>query len=215
VSNLRLPRALLVAGSALLLAGAVTTVQVSASRSSGPPASTGQIPSAAVAGRPKSPPTARTTKGSVASVAIPSVLTVPRLHIRAPLIPMDVRAGGELGIPDDPRDVGWWRGGAWPGSSRGTVVLAGHVDTARDGPGALFHVAELEPGDRIDVLTDQGTRPYAVVARRSFHKADLPNDVFAATGRPRLVIITCGGTFDSRSRHYTDNVVVYALPGHS
>jgi hypothetical protein len=26
------------------------------------------------------------------------------------------------------------------------------------------------------------------------------------------VLVTCGGTFDERRRHYSDNVVVYALP---
>ena len=37
-------------------------------------------------------------------------------------------------------------------------------------------------------------------------------EVFGPTPQPRLVLVTCGGSFDSARRHYADNVVVYALP---
>lgn len=36
-------------------------------------------------------------------------------------------------------------------------------------------------------------------------------EVFAP-GLPRVVLISCGGTFDRRLRHYADNVVVVAVP---
>ena len=37
-------------------------------------------------------------------------------------------------------------------------------------------------------------------------------DVFSRTGTGRLVLITCGGSFDESSRHYRDNVIVVAEP---
>jgi hypothetical protein len=40
----------------------------------------------------------------------------------------------------------------------------------------------------------------------------LPPEVFAVGGPPRLVLITCGGAFDRRTRNYADNVVVFAEP---
>jgi hypothetical protein len=40
----------------------------------------------------------------------------------------------------------------------------------------------------------------------------LPPEVFAVGGPPRLVLITCGGAFDRRTRNYADNVVVVAEP---
>ena len=38
--------------------------------------------------------------------------------------------GGALDVPADPQVIGWWSAGPRPGSAAGTVVLAGHVDTA-------------------------------------------------------------------------------------
>jgi hypothetical protein len=39
---------------------------------------------------------------------------------------------------------------------------------------------------------------------------DLPPELFAPTGSPRLVLITCGGGFDQASLSYLNNVVVFA-----
>jgi len=54
---------------------------------------------------------------------------------------------------------------------------------------------------------------YVVSARRRYLKQDLPwRTLFAQGELPRLVLVTCGGDFDSRTRHDTDNVVVIATP---
>jgi hypothetical protein len=52
-----------------------------------------------------------------------------------------------------------------------------------------------------------------VVARERYTKSKIPLDrYFARDGRVRLTLITCGGPFDRRTRHYRDNVVVTAEP---
>jgi hypothetical protein len=51
-----------------------------------------------------------------------------------------------------------------------------------------------------------------VVARRSYGKQDLPDLLFTRAGSPFLTLVTCGGVFDQSTRHYSDNVVVYAVP---
>ena len=96
----------------------------------------------------------------------------------------------------------------------GSVVIDGHVDSAALGLGALFRLREARPGDEV-VLTNApgGSTRYTVVARRSYAKTSLPvAEVFALDVGPRLVLLTCGGRFDQATRHYTDNVVVYAIP---
>lgn len=118
----------------------------------------------------------------------------------------------QLSVPESPDVVGWWSAGAAPGSRTGTVVLAGHVDTRSAGPGALFRVAELQPGDLLEVSSAHGTTRYRIAAVRSYPKASLPADLFDRTGNPRLVLITCGGPFDDSTRQYEDNIVAYAVP---
>ncbi|GAA2878718.1 hypothetical protein GCM10010517_40810 [Streptosporangium fragile] len=143
----------------------------------------------------------------------PTGLGIPALRISARIRSVGVDARGALRVPSAPHELGWWSGGARPGSAAGRVVVAGHVDTARHGPGALFRLADALPGDEVHVRTaDGGLHTYRVVARRLYPKNRLPAQVFARTGPPCLVLITCAGPFDPRTRHYRDNLVVYALP---
>lgn len=143
-------------------------------------------------------------------------LIVPVLQVQAPVEPVDVHEG-QLELPDDPADVGWWTGSALPGSSSGTVVMAGHVDSAAAGPGALFRLAALRPGDNvIVVLRDRRQLTYTVNARRIYRKiTGLPAELFAPAGPARLVLISCGGPFDKTTRSYRDNIVVFAVPAWS
>lgn len=130
--------------------------------------------------------------------------------VDASVLPVQV-SSGELKVPEDARTVGWWRDGAAPGDERGTVVLAGHVDTVQ-GPGALYRLETLEPGQRLAVESATGSRNYRVEARQAYRKDRLPDDIFTVEGAPRLAVITCGGAFDESTRTYEYNVVVYAVP---
>jgi hypothetical protein len=143
---------------------------------------------------------------------IPRHLTLPSLQVNAPIVPVGLQPGGDLTVPDDPHLLGWWQGGARPGSRQGSVVIDGHVDTAAHGPGALFTLRQLRPGDPVVLSTNHGSSHYLIVALRSYPKATLPAEVFTSTGPPRVVIITCGGAFDPTTRQYADNIIAYALP---
>ncbi len=148
----------------------------------------------------------------VSAAFVPDRISIPKLAVTASIVAMSVGPDRSLGVPDDPAVLGWWRDGARPGSPVGSVVIDGHVDSARSGPGALFGLRSLEPGDAITVTGRGDTARYVVAARRQFAKAALPSSVFDQQVTGRLVLITCGGRFDPRSRHYADNVVVFARP---
>jgi hypothetical protein len=158
---------------------------------------------------------ATTTRPTTARVtsAPPSAVAIPAIGVRAPVVA--VRAiHGVLGVPGDPRELGWWADGAAAGAARGTVVLDGHVDSAVSGEGALFDLTRLQVGDAVVVTTTPGqTVRFVVTARRRYLKAaGLPPDLFRTDGPPRLVLITCGGPFDRSARSYLDNIVVFASP---
>jgi hypothetical protein len=143
----------------------------------------------------------------------PVRLSIPALGVSAPITATGVQAGGQLAIPADPADVGWWAGGASPGDATGAVILAGHIDSAASGPGALFRLADLRPGETVTVDADGGDYRYRVVALRGYAKTALPAAaIFSQQVTARLVIISCGGPFDSATGHYLDNIVAYAVP---
>jgi hypothetical protein len=144
----------------------------------------------------------------------PIRVDLPQHAVTAPVVPIGLDAQGGLAVPDLPTTVGWWTPSALPGGSAGTTVLAGHVDSRVAGLGAFAVLRTVAVGDAVTVHGADGrTVGYRVVARHEYVKARLPvADIFAAGGPPRLVLITCGGAFDTTTRNYEDNVVVYAVP---
>ncbi len=143
---------------------------------------------------------------------LPVGVSIPAIDVVAPVVPVGVDGFGGVEIPDDVSTVGWYRFGPTPGGS-GSAALIGHVDARAQGPGVFFHLVGLEPGALVVVrFGDGSSRTFEVVGRRSYAKDELPARVFARGGKPVLSLITCGGAFDRQSRHYADNVVVYAVP---
>lgn len=148
-----------------------------------------------------------------APAAIPERLRIPELDIAAPIVAVGVEDDGEMEVPEDVGDVGWYRHGPAPGEP-GAAVIAGHVDSREQGRGAFFDLRRLEVGSRVEVTDSDGnTQRFDVVARRTYDKATLPADeLFSREGSSQLVLITCGGDFDRDAGSYRENVVIYAQP---
>jgi hypothetical protein len=144
----------------------------------------------------------------------PVRVRIPVLRIDAALVPSAVDvANGVLGVPQDIRRPGWWRDGAVPGDRAGAILVAGHVDSASRGAGAFYGLQSARRGTRVELRMRNGRRKeYRVVSVRLMPKEKLPTDIYSRRGRPRLVLVTCGGPFDEATRHYRDNVVVTAVP---
>ncbi|NMO90302.1 class F sortase [Actinomycetospora sp. TBRC 11914] len=160
---------------------------------------------------PETPRAVTPLPGAPRVLGRPVVLAIPALGVRAPVDPVDA-PDGDLRVPDDPDRVGWWREGAVPGADTGTALIAGHVDSAVSGPGALFWLDRLQPGDPVTVTTTSGEADYVVVSVRRYPKADLPGSVATSAGPAGLTLVTCGGPFDHAAHSYRDNVVVDAVP---
>ncbi|HTT92558.1 MAG TPA: class F sortase [Acidimicrobiales bacterium] len=153
-----------------------------------------------------------------------ATLVIPALQLRAPIVATGA-VDGSMTIPADIHTVGWYDGidstgrttvsapTPWPGQP-GVSLLAGHVDWAGEGPGALYFIGQLLPGDPIEVIGSNHKATYWRVSEPpiTVSKAALPGDLFVNSGPPRLALVTCGGPFDTATRHYLDNVIVWATP---
>jgi hypothetical protein len=143
----------------------------------------------------------------------PARLRIPSLGVDAPVdgVGIDARSG-EVAIPDRVSRVGWYRFGPGWSANAGSIVVAGHVDSAAEGKGAFFRLGDLKSGDTVTLTgTDGRDRAFEVVARERYRKTAIPLErYFARDGAVRLTLITCGGPFDEATRHYRDNVVVTA-----
>jgi hypothetical protein len=149
---------------------------------------------------------------AAAPAVAPVRLRIPALRLDAPVGATGVGAGGELDVPPDPAALSWYRFGASPGEP-GSALIAGHVDF--DGrEGVFFELRSLGAGADVEIVyADGSSRSFTVTGTAKVAKADLAAaDVFSPTGPARLVLITCGGSFDPRAHAYRDNVVVTATP---
>ena len=132
----------------------------------------------------------------------------------APVDPVGVDRDGNLALPDDADRVGWWRGGSRAGAPFGTVVVAGHLDTADDPAGFLVGLGALSPGDVVELASRSERQRYLVLRNYLLPRADLSSssDLFEQRRRHRLVLITCGGPYDDVRGRYLHNRVVEAIP---
>ncbi|MBU2668118.1 class F sortase [Actinoplanes bogorensis] len=151
-------------------------------------------------------------RGSAADEA-PTRLRIPALDLDATVDAVGIDpATGDFAVPPSVDQVGWYRYGPGFAADAGSIVIAGHVDSAAEGKGAFFRLGALEAGDAMTLTGPDGqVRAFEVVARERYRKVAIPLDkYFARDGAVRLTLITCGGPFDPKTRHYRDNVVVTA-----
>ena len=167
---------------------------------------------AATSAPPPAVPTTRATLRPVTEEPEPHRLRIGALDLDLPVVPVGVDRDGLMELPETVRQVGWYRFGPRPGADAGTAVLAGHVDTLRDGLGPFARLRELDEGDEITVEVGGAVRRYVVRSVAEVAKAEVPLDrVFRRDGPAALAVITCGGSF-SRRDGYRDNLIVTAIP---
>lgn len=144
---------------------------------------------------------------------VPDRLVVEALGVDSSLVTTLVDDTGALVPPQDPAELGWWRG-VRPGAGAGSVVVAGHIDSSRYGQGPLARLVDLVPGDRAVVLgADGGRAEYVVRGVETFAKDSLPAaDLFGTDGPERLVLVTCGGRYDRRLGSWDSNIVAVLDP---
>jgi hypothetical protein len=146
----------------------------------------------------------------VRSAGRPASVRVPSLGIDVGLDELGVDDAGVLDTPPHWDVPGWYAGGPRPGET-GPSVIAGHVDSPT-GPAVFARLAELRPGDLVEVADLAG----GVVRFRVDHLDEAPQDdfptqaVYGPTPDAQLRLITCSGDYDAAGGGYQDNLIVYA-----
>jgi LPXTG-site transpeptidase (sortase) family protein len=138
-------------------------------------------------------------------------LRIAKIGVDANIVLLGIDKDGYMEAPKEPLDVGWYGFSAHPGFG-GNAVFAGHVDSARIGPAIFWRLRQVAEGDTIDVMLADGTTySYRVTSARSFSSNEAPvEEIIGPTDRDSVTIITCDGTFNTRSHEYDRRLVVRA-----
>ena len=164
------------------------------------------LPSSGIAG-PAATSGVRYTQ--LARPAMPEMLIVPDIKLRAPIQPIEIAPDGVLTPPSDVHDVGWWKRSAKPGATSGQTLITGH--TVHTGGGVMNQLGDLRPGSLIQIRTPQGTVDYQATKVFVYTKAQVAahaEELFSQDRKNvRLVLVTCTGW---NGHDYTSNIIVFA-----
>jgi sortase (surface protein transpeptidase) len=196
-------------GGAVAIAGAVTLTLALTGTGSTLTGTATQIPSNVHSTMPK---LAAEPIAKGLSRSLPKTIEIPAIHVDAPVMQLGRSASGVIQVPPlyNHNLTGWFNHSVTPGQT-GTSIILGHVDTFQ-GPSAFFYIKTLKPGDLIKVIrADGSTAKFMVDGVQVVSKATFPSAIiYGNSWYPGLRLITCGGPFDTTTRQYLDNIVVYS-----
>ena len=144
----------------------------------------------------------------------PRSITIDAIDVQSDFTTVGRSENGTIEVPGPGPDLdkaAWYEHSPAPGQTGPSVVL-GHVDTT-SGPSVFFRLAELRPGNKIQVTRADGiVATFVVDGVRAYPtKSDFPTKLVYGgdLSRPTLRLVTCSN-FDNETRHYLGNTVVFA-----
>lgn len=159
------------------------------------------------------PVPAKVAQGSsVPAADRPARLLISKIGVDAAVQHVGIGKSGNMAVPTNYTDVGWYRHGPAPGY-KGSAVMDGHVDNGLSLPGVFNRLNELQKGDTIEVLSEGGERLTFVVSdTQTYNYKEVPTDlVFNRADQARLNLITCEGAWIAGEKTYEQRLVVYAI----
>ena len=140
----------------------------------------------------------------------PARIVIPSIGVDAAIEATGILDNGEMGVPEDVHQVGWFEPGYTVGA-KGHAVLAGHVDSLT-GPAIFYHLDKVEPGEKV-IITDPDGREmvYVIQEKASYITEEAPIEkIFGRSDNRMINLITCTGTFDRNTGEHEERLVVTA-----
>jgi sortase (surface protein transpeptidase) len=146
------------------------------------------------------------------SSSLPARIIIPKIAVDATLEHVGLGKSGNMAVPLQYSNAGWYRYGPKPGEV-GSAVIDGHVDNGLGNSAVFGRLTELSVGDDIYIERDDGTRVhFKVVEQATYALADAPRElIFNRKDAARLNLITCDGTWLPEEKMYDKRHVVYAV----
>ena len=145
---------------------------------------------------------------------VPRTISIPSLNVNARILSLGVNESNALEAPANIYDTGWYVASAKQSDLRGAMLVDGHVS----GPtkrGVFYDIKKLHSGDEIVIERGDGFKTTFVVSKVVTTKA---NEVDMAAllrsadeNKLGLNLITCGGTFNSKTNSFESRVQVFAV----
>lgn len=140
--------------------------------------------------------------------ALPVRLIIPTLNVNAAIQSVGVNDKGEMDVPSNTVDVGWFRLGTLPGE-KGSAVIGGHLDR-ENGEAAVFaDLYKLKKGDKLYIKDNKGVSTAFIVRESRIYNVGYAEEVFSSNSGRHLNLVTCDGVWDGEKKSYDKRLVVF------
>ncbi len=143
------------------------------------------------------------------SPGFPVRLLIPAIDVNAGIQPLGVTPKGEMEVPSNALDAGWYKFGPRPGET-GSAVIAGHFNGESGEAGVFAKLSELKEGNELFIEDDTGKFIAFVVRASRTYDPGYADEVFSRSDGVHLNLITCEGAWDETKKSYSKRLVVFA-----
>ena len=154
-------------------------------------------------------PVATALVKSATNYGLPVRLQIAKMRVDAKVTYMGITKEGNMSVPPNVVDAGWYKYSNLPGAT-GTAVVAGHLDGLRGEPGVFSSLSSLTAGDKVTII-DSNNKPIVFVVRelKTYDQNEQPKEVFTSTSGSHLNLITCAGSWNSTDHRFAKRLVVF------
>lgn len=146
---------------------------------------------------------------SKSTFGLPVALIIPSINVNSKIQYLGITSQGELEVPNNIYDVGWFKFGPHPGEN-GSAVIAGHLNGTNGKDGVFVDLSKLKTGDKMSVIDDKGTITSFTVREIRTYSPGFAEEVFNSNDAPHLNLITCDGVWNGAIKSYDKRLVVFA-----
>lgn len=139
---------------------------------------------------------------------LPTTLMIPSINVNASIEDIALTEAGDLDVPSNSINVGWYALGPRPGEN-GSSVIDGHVDGKDGNPGVFSNLHKLKKGDELYIKDSKGKLITFIVRESQIYDTDYATEVFTPSDKPYLNLITCDGSWNEITKSYSKRLVVF------
>lgn len=145
--------------------------------------------------------------------SLPVRIIIPKLDIDTDVQHVGLTTKGNMGVPTNFTDAGWYKYGTVPGN-QGSAVIAGHQTNALSLPAVFMPLPKLESGDDLYIVDEEGKKLRFRVIKKEIVPYNLQGqkleEIFNSKNGRYLNLITCDGEWLPEAKTNDKRLVVYA-----
>ena len=140
----------------------------------------------------------------------PNRIIIPDIGVNAPIESLGLTRDNAVDVPKSLLTTAWFNQSSKPGN-RGPAMIVGHYSAY--GKAVFSNLKKLTAGQKI-IVTDSNNKQFtfSVTKNVSYPQAEVPMAELLGNknSKPRLEVITCGGSYIKGQRDFTNRTVVTA-----